>query len=512
MEKKREKIKFDKKKAGELAGFILFMLILFWVFCNITYLFRNTEYGRSHIVGIENENLDMVYIGGSAAFVYWQPLKAWNDCGFTSYLYATNNMQAENIKALIEEARKSQSPDLFVIDARPFQYYSDEWEEAGLRNVSDGMDLASVSRVKLISNYLSNRIVTDETDIASYYFDIAKYHTNTANLGNSDAWAFKDNNGKSPNKGWEWVNAYECLETPSNFTTDVRTELDGHGQEILVDLLEYCSKEELNVLFVVCPYYISRSDSEKYNTIRDYVIDYGFDYLNANEYYSEMGIDFSTDFYNINHVNLFGAEKYTEFLERYIDEKYDLPDHREDAEYSSWNEDFQRFQCEKEIHAETVMNLKIDYERGNEIAEQLREADILAEWNMIAQDSRYTLFLVGIGKNVWPQKFSDQKVLSDWQYSEECMTGIRVMSDAQMLASNAIDKASSVEGILDMAGNISYCVSEKDDIATIRIGEKVYFVNEQGINALVLDNNSRLVVETAIIGVEPNGSMLISRK
>ena len=33
-----------------------------------------------------------------------------------------------------------------------------------------------------------------------------------------------------------------------------------------------------------------------------------FSSLNANEYYDEMNLDFSTDFYNKNHVNLFGAK------------------------------------------------------------------------------------------------------------------------------------------------------------------------------------------------------------
>ena len=83
-------------------GFCIFVGIIVQVFFGVTYLFRNTDDDRRHIAGLKQEKVDMVYVGGSAAFVYWQPLKAWNECGYTSYNYATNSIQAESIKAYIE--------------------------------------------------------------------------------------------------------------------------------------------------------------------------------------------------------------------------------------------------------------------------------------------------------------------------------------------------------------------------------------------------------------------------
>ena len=94
--------KINRKKVVNLVGFIMFVVIVSRVFLNVTYLFRNVTMDRYHIVGLEQENVDMVYIGGSAAFVYWQPLKAWNDYGYTSYSYATNTIQAESLKAYVE--------------------------------------------------------------------------------------------------------------------------------------------------------------------------------------------------------------------------------------------------------------------------------------------------------------------------------------------------------------------------------------------------------------------------
>ena len=49
-----------------------------------------------------------------------------------------------------------------------------------------------------------------------------------------------------------------------------------------------------------------------------------------------MGLDFDTDLYNSTHVNIFGADKYTDFLSNYLKTNYNLPDRREDKNYQEW--------------------------------------------------------------------------------------------------------------------------------------------------------------------------------
>ena len=86
------------EKCKKVLSCMAFLLILLYLFLSVTYLFRNVNVNRVHIVGLEaEENLDVIYIDGSAGFVYWQPLRAWKDCGFTSYDFAANTFQAENI-------------------------------------------------------------------------------------------------------------------------------------------------------------------------------------------------------------------------------------------------------------------------------------------------------------------------------------------------------------------------------------------------------------------------------
>ena len=57
----------------------------------------------------------------------------------------------------------------------------------------------------------------------------------------------------------------------------------------------------------------------------------------------EVDIDFSKDFLDYSHMNIYGALKITEHLGTYLHENYDLPDHRGEEAYQSWEEDCKIF-------------------------------------------------------------------------------------------------------------------------------------------------------------------------
>ena len=83
-----------------------------------SYLSRRRDDSRENVTGFyaeDNNTLDMVYIGGSAAYVYWQPLRAFNEYGFTSYDLATSTITPEAIKYYIVEAEKTQNPEHMLL-------------------------------------------------------------------------------------------------------------------------------------------------------------------------------------------------------------------------------------------------------------------------------------------------------------------------------------------------------------------------------------------------------------
>lgn len=146
-----------------------------------------------------------------------------------------------------------------------------------------------------------------------------------------------------------------------NFETDKLSALDPTAEKLLNEILDYGDSENLNLLFVVVPYAEKKEARESFNTIESIVKHRGYDFLNANKYTKEMQIDYTSDFYNINHVNTFGAEKYTNYLSEYISKKYLLPDHRSDQKYSIWNNDYDIFHNAVEESKKQILTLKNNY-------------------------------------------------------------------------------------------------------------------------------------------------------
>lgn len=503
----------NKIKIINLLGFVIFTVIAVKVFSSLTYMFRENQYtsnDRIAVVGIKEEkknSLDVVCIGGSATFVYWEPLKAFNDYGFTSYDLATNTIQAESILSYVKYAQKYQNPDLYVIGVRAFQYYSQDGDEVGLRVTTDALDLG-VIRNQLITQYINNRTI--QTDAVSLYCDLAKYHINYDALKNPISWQLKNNTYKCNFKGHqpqtEWCN----LQQPVNFQNEKRADLAINDRKVLIELLDYLNENDINALFVVCPYYISAEEYSVYNSIGDIVQNYGYNYLNMNDYYAEMGIDFSEDFYNINHVNTLGAEKYTKFLGDYIKENYDLPDHRNQKNFLEWQELAGQFDIDTQNNIDIVKGKMAYAKEGVNRGRVITAENDFSSWGMLVSDDRYTLCVFGNSNDFENVSQSDKKVMELLGVGdlETRKNYINVISASNTIIAN-LNEETVITTDIGQSQQPSNCtIINNDSEKTITIDDVKFSKNLEGINVLVFDNSYKTIIDFVTLKYEDNHIVL----
>ena len=116
----------------------------------------------------------------------------------------------------------------------------------------------------------------------------------------------------------------------------------------------------MNALFIVSPNTMTEEKQAQYNYIADIVEEGGYRFLNLNDYYEEIGVDFSTDFYDYGgHANAIGAEKCSRFLGEYLKENYDFEDKRGQAAYASWDEAYEEWSRRNE-EAQAVIRERIE--------------------------------------------------------------------------------------------------------------------------------------------------------
>ena len=342
-----------KKRIVSIVSIILTIMIILSII-PFSYLSRRRDDSRENVTGFyaeKEDTLDMVYIGGSATYVYWQPLRAFDEYGFTSYDLATSTITPEAIKYYIIESEKTQHPELYVIDLRPFQYGEEYYDdgitstdipkycyEPAIRFSSDSMSY-SLNRL----NFLNNS-VEDKSDMLSLYLDFFKYHRETFwNIldclrNDTGLFDYIDNKRTNVYKGFIIKDSYNPIDFTNDYDTDELKAIPEEIDNIFIDLLDFCKEEDLNVLFVVNTYCQTKDDKMEYNYMKSVIEEYGFDYLNTNDYFDEIGMDYNTDFIDKDHVDLLGSNKYTDFLADYIFENYKLEDKRDNPEYSEWSE------------------------------------------------------------------------------------------------------------------------------------------------------------------------------
>ena len=291
------------------------------------YLFRISERDTLRIDGYrleEKDSLDVVLLGASEIYTAFSPALAYEQYGFTSYPYAVASGPVTLWQTMLEDALAAQTPQLIVVEVNG-AVYRDAGSLRGntaMHYVLDGMPL-SAKKIRAVRSLCGEG--TDSP--ACFIFPIAKYHTawrdaETLERNYSDV-RLQKQRGFALLRG---ISTTARIAAPKYPVRDVsadysQQELAPEAEQALRDFLAYCREKELNVLFVRFPHRIQ--DKENCSQYRDFQIvnraaqiieESGFPFLNLERCWPEIGLDPDRDFYNDNHMNIYGQEKLTSYF------------------------------------------------------------------------------------------------------------------------------------------------------------------------------------------------------
>lgn len=324
---------------NQIIRTVAFLLVVFTLLLVLSDLF---EYENSYISerietyqNLPDDTVDAVMVGTSGIDRYWITPKAYEEYGITAYPLSTDGMPPWLIKVMLKEAVKNQSPQLVMIDMRPFLTTYKEGSQkfdAVSRRVIDGLDFFSLTRLEAIDTTLKLRMKngdeeTERYDL-SYYFTFIKYHSKWE----SESFTFDEiKDPESMSLGFlmhSGASVKRLGENAKTVRTQEKAELDPISVEVLYDLLDYLKEQDYQVLFLDTPHCHSATEAKRMNTLCDILESEGFSYLVCDV--EDQQYDVANDFYNDGHVNYYGAEKFTAWFGEYLSQSYDFPDRRLD--------------------------------------------------------------------------------------------------------------------------------------------------------------------------------------
>lgn len=136
--------------------------------------------------------------------------------------------------------------------------------------------------------------------------------------------------------------------------TEQKEEMPDIVVKYMESIQKLCYKKGAELLLVGTPSPVN-CNYRRHNSISAYAESNSLDYLDMNLRLDEIGIDWETDSLDKgDHLNLSGAEKVTKYLGDYLEEHYELPDHRGEEEYKNWEKEAQEYEQKAELHLEQM--------------------------------------------------------------------------------------------------------------------------------------------------------------
>ncbi len=104
-------------------------------------------------------------------------------------------------------------------------------------------------------------------------------------------------------------------------------------------------EKDAKLILIVAPYAVAPEDEETYRQIRMVADEYGVELIDYNQ---KMELNVEEDLNDASHLNYWGSCKFTEILGDDLKQRVELPDHRGDEAYQSFEEHAERINEEVE--------------------------------------------------------------------------------------------------------------------------------------------------------------------
>ena len=469
------------------------------------YIVRDRKAGPVTTLYEEQRNsVDVLFVGSSHVYHNINTLLLWREHGIAAFNIGGRAQPLWASYYYLKEACKYQSPKIVAIDVLSISGY---WKDDYWQN-STGMQNELRKNVQDLRG-LDNRIGLIESSVPniekfSFYFDLFQYHSRVKSLDKeSFVYAAEDAffKGFSPFTGIK----------PPPKVTDVsevedELELSPKHLEYIHKLYELSKENNFSLVFIKAPYVFDTSSilspqdqKRRYNAMRGLADEYGIPFLDFNTPEYNCGIDWETDTYDAGaHLNIDGAEKFTDALGAYLSAHYDLPDRRGDPAYVSWDEAYEKY---------------LSFVK----AEQLKKVTVSSDYFAMLKDPNYLTIFTSCGTGIDKCADNIQKGFAHLGLTPPAGTGDSYVA---ILDGTRVDYQETGKGLLEYASeDLGIRIHAKS--AGQRQGEKVpapqssVFIdgeslsaNKDGLNIVIFDKRLRKMVDRCWIASKADNKIV----
>ncbi len=293
------------------AALIIFLVQFFGYFLDPRFSQDGIDVVRA-FESLDENSMDVIVYGSSRAWKGCDTRVMYDKYGIKAYNYSANWLSLNTTLLFLQDSLKSQKPKVVCIETGLVNEIEKDVDLDGQIYYTRFMRPSKEKR-EFLKTCFGNNIER----YASYYFPLIMFHDNWSSV-DYENFIFLDKEKYIETRGFYPTYESEPFKEP-DYSEFVQLDLEEENIKILNQMLDICKENDIQVIFFTCPY------AEQYNygqAMTDYANNHDCVYINLFEYADEMGLDYSTDLKDFEHLNEKGAGKVAEFLSEYILNNY----------------------------------------------------------------------------------------------------------------------------------------------------------------------------------------------
>lgn len=397
---------------------------------------------------LEENTVDVLFVGSSHVYYSVNTCQLYDDYGIASYLLASPGQPIWISYYFLEEALKTQSPELVVFDVCTLYRKESEIGTASLPSL--------ISMKPSARKWKAIRAVNAQgqlLDSVGAFFAFPYYHTRYVQSKKQE----QRYHGYKPEFHVISKSELEKWQNPDRSDFDQLAPVSEQTENYLRKMIKLCKENGIRMLLVNSPYLNQTKEKQMaYNYVFQIAREYGVPYIDSNRV-KEMQIDFAADLFEPSHLNYYGALKYTKYLAEWFEKHYEIPDRRNDDRYENWEEASKQLE-HSQLYRRTLKKLK----KKASMADYVQAVRQLEECIMVVYQKPAGM--------------------------------LYVFDHNQLVFSNNSEKAYFKHWHL---GKSDLAVTCGKGQLTVMVDRKEYLDTEQGINILVYDKVAQDVIDVA---------------
>ena len=280
------------------------------------------------------ENNDVVFVGDCEVYENFSPITLYEEYGITSYIRGSAQQMIWQSYYLMEETFKYETPKVMIFNVLSMKYDTPKstgkssQREAYNRMTLDGMRW-SASKWNSIKASMTEEEKEKEA-MFSYILPLLRYHDRWSKLEKQDfTYLFKKK--QLSDNGYLMQTGIKPYTDPYAERPLADYNFGENSYYYLDKMVSLCKEKGVELILIKAPSLSPVWWDEWDKQMVDYAKKNGLAYYNLLQKSGEIGIDWQRDTYDAGlHLNVYGAEKLSDYFGKILKENHNLPDRRND--------------------------------------------------------------------------------------------------------------------------------------------------------------------------------------